>query len=96
METKFDSFSSVDADISVLQNDISAVETRRDNLEQEVQQAHYDEQIRDRIATIRQKEVERDKLNAELSALNLQADTRAQLSIKRSEVESKKAQVAAS
>lgn len=96
MEASFDSFSSVDADISVLENDMTATETRRDGLEQEIQDARYDEQMRERRATVSQKEAERDKLNSELSALNRQADTRAQLAIKRSELESKNAQILAS
>ncbi|BEJ06595.1 hypothetical protein CcaverHIS641_0311170 [Cutaneotrichosporon cavernicola] len=96
MEQSFDSFSSVDADISVLENDVSSLETRRETLEQEVQEARYDEQLRERRSAVGQKEAAREKLNGELTALNRQADTRAQLSIKRSELESKKAQVEAS
>lgn len=96
METSFDSLSSVDADISVLENDITSTETRRDSLEQEIQEARYDEQMRDRRSIVSQKEAEREKLNSELSALNRQADTRAQLAIKRTELESKNAQKLAS
>lgn len=96
MESSFDSFSSVDADISVLENDISSTETRRDSLEQEIQEVQYDEQMRERKSTVSQKETERDKLNSELTALNRQADTRAQLGIKRNELESKNAQILAS
>ncbi|GMK53777.1 hypothetical protein CspeluHIS016_0103630 [Cutaneotrichosporon spelunceum] len=96
MEQSFDSFSSVDADISVLENDVSSLETRREALEQEVQEAGYDEQLRERRSAVGQKEAAREKLNSELTALNRQADTRAQLSIKRSELESKNAQVEAS
>lgn len=96
MERSFDSFSSVDADISVLENDVSSLETRRETLEQEVQEARYDEQLRERRSAVGEKEAMREKLNGELTALNRQADTRAQLSIKRSELESKNAQVEAS
>ena len=42
---------------------------------------------------IRQKEAEKDKVNAELSVLNRQADSRAQLAIKRNELTSKSNQV---
>lgn len=96
MEATFDSVSSVDADISVLANDLEASEQRRDRLDEEIRNAKYDDQMRERGAAIRQKELEKDKINAELSALNRQADTRAQLSIKRTEIESKTAQVDAS
>lgn len=96
MEATFDSVSSVDADISVLENDIAALEQRRDQLDEGIRNAHYDERMRECAASIREKEAEKDKINAELSALNRQADSRAQLGIKRSEVASKTAQVDAS
>lgn len=96
MEASFDSVSSVDADLSVLENDLEASEQRHKKLDDEISNAKYDEQIRKRGDVIRQKELEKDRINAELSALNRQADTRAQLSIKRTEIESKTAQVDAS
>lgn len=46
--------------------------------------------------SIRQKEGERDKIQGELSVLNRQADSRAQLAIKRNELRSKHGQVEAS
>lgn len=52
--------------------------------------------MRDKNASIRQKEGERDKVQGELSALNRQADSRAQLGIKRNEVRSKQSQIEAS
>lgn len=96
MEAQFDSVSSVDADISVLENDIGGTKDRREKLDEEIREARYDEQLRERGASIRQKDAERDKTNSELSALNRQADSRAQLSIKRSELQAKKAQIDAS
>lgn len=95
-EANFESVSSVEADISVVENDIAVTEGRRDRLDEEIQNARYDEQVRERAAAIRQKEADRDKINSDLSVLNRQADSRAQLSIKRSELESKTAQMNAS
>lgn len=96
MDATFDSISSVDADISVLENDIAATEDRKNRLSEEIRSARYDEQMREKASAIRQKEADRDKANSELSALNRQADTRAQLSIKRNELQSKSNQVEAS
>ncbi|KAK4689016.1 DNA repair protein RAD50, partial [Tremellales sp. Uapishka_1] len=94
-ESNFDSVTSVDADISIVENQISDAQGQLDRLDQELSEARYDEQIRERSTTIRQKETDRDKINSELSALNRQADSRAQLSIKRNELQTKKASIEA-
>lgn len=79
----------------MLESKIAEIEEQRAKLEADLQAAKYDEQIRDKIAAIRQKEADRDKVNGELSALNRQADSRAQLAIKRGELSSKDSQIAA-
>ncbi|KAL7420509.1 DNA repair protein rad50 [Cryptotrichosporon argae] len=95
-EANFESVSPVDADINVLEKDIEAAEGRRGSLETEIREARYDEQMRERSLAIRQKEADRDKANAELALLNRQADSRAQLAIKRAEAATKNGQVEAS
>jgi DNA repair protein RAD50 len=80
----------------VLENDVAVSEGRRERIDEEIQQARYDDQIREHNLTIRQKDADREKVNSELSLLNRQADSRAQLSIKRSELDSKTAQMNAS
>lgn len=96
MEATFESVSSVEADISVIENDIAVAEGRRDRLDEEIQGARYEEQVRERSAAIRQKEADRDKISSDLAVLNRQADSRAQLSIKRSDYDSKTSQMNAS
>lgn len=88
--------SSVDVQIELLEAKLKENEDQRTRLEQDIREARFDEQIREKASAIRQKETDRDKINAELSALNRQADSRAQLAIKRNELSSKKNQVAAS
>jgi DNA repair protein RAD50 len=88
--------SSVDVEIDLLQSKIAEAEEQKARLEQDIRDAKYDEQIRDKTAVIRQKEAERDQISSELSALNRQADSRAQLAIKRGELGSKSGQVQAS
>lgn len=79
----------------MLEAKIAEAEEQRTKLEADIQAAKYDDQIREKIAAIRQKEADRDKVNGELSALNRQADSRAQLAIKRGELPSKGSQIAA-
>ncbi|OCF56822.1 DNA repair protein RAD50 [Kwoniella mangroviensis CBS 10435] len=92
-EASFDSITSLDAEISILQGKLTENEEQKSRLETEIRESRYDEQIREKAMLVRQKEAERDKINAELSALNRQADSRAQLTIKRNEVGGKTAQV---
>ncbi|WVR06574.1 hypothetical protein IAU60_003606 [Kwoniella sp. DSM 27419] len=95
-ESTFDTVSSLDVEIGILQDKINENEEQRARLEAEIRDARYDEQIREKGMLVRQKEAERDKINAELSALNRQADSRAQLTIKRNEAAAKAAQVESS
>jgi len=80
----------------MVETQITDLEDAKSRLEAEIREAKYDERIRDKTVSIRQKETDRDRANGELSALNRQADSRAQLSIKRNELNSKNSQVTAS
>ncbi|ORY30598.1 hypothetical protein BCR39DRAFT_529095 [Naematelia encephala] len=95
-ESSFDSVSNVDVEIELLEAKIAEAEESRNRLEQDIRDARFDEQFRDKGVIIRQKEQDRDKISSELSALNRQSDSRAQLAIKRNEMQSKTAQIAAS
>jgi len=95
-EDTFESVNSVDADIGLVETRIAEIEEQRARLDQDIREAKYDEQIRGKTVMIRQREADRDRINAELSALNRQADSRAQLGIKRSGLQSKTSQIGAS
>ncbi|GFZ50594.1 Hydrolase acting on acid anhydrides [Saitozyma sp. JCM 24511] len=95
-ESTFDTVSSLDAEIEMLEANIARTEEQQAQLEAEIRELRFDEKIREKAVEIRQKEAERDKISAELSALNRQADSRAQLAIKRNEMGSKQGHVAAS
>jgi DNA repair protein RAD50 len=95
-ESNFSSVSSVEAQVQMVETQITDLEDARSRLEQEIRDAKYDERIREKTVSIRQKETDRDRANGELSALNRQADSRAQLTIKRNELNSKNSQVTAS
>ena len=83
-------------EIELLEGKITEAEEHRTKLENDIRDARFDEQIREKTMIIRQKEAEKDKVNAELSILNRQADSRAQLSIKRNESAFKTNQISAS
>ena len=95
-ESQFESVSSVNVEVELLEGKLAEAEASRARLEEDIAEAKYDESLRDKTVAIRQKELDRDKVAAELSVLNRQADSRAQLSIKRNELQSKMGQVAAS
>jgi DNA repair protein RAD50 len=95
-EANFSSVSSVEAQVQMVEGQITDLEDAKNRLEQEIREAKYDERLREKTVSIRQKETDRDRANSELSALNRQADSRAQLTIKRNEMHSKNSQVTAS
>jgi len=95
-EDAFESITSVDTDIGLVQTRIAEIEEQRARLDQDIREARYDEQIRDKAVTVRQREADRDRVTPELSALNRQADSRAQLAIKRGELQSRTSQIGAS
>jgi DNA repair protein RAD50 len=95
-EATFESVSSVDVEIEMLEQKIAEAEDQRARLQNDIRDAKYDEQMREKTLAIRHKEAEKDKVQAELSALNRQADSRAQLSIKKGELTAKTNQIAAS
>lgn len=95
-EASYDSVSSFDVEIELLENKIKEINDAQSRLAADIVEARYDEQIRDRAAAIRQKEGERDKVQAELSALNRQADSRAKLALRRDELKTKEGSVQAS
>ena len=95
-EAAFDSVSSVDVEIELLEAKIREVEEQKARLEQDIRDAKYDHQLTEKSLLIRQKEADREKVSEELSALNRQADSRAKLAIKKGELTSKNNQITAS
>ena len=94
-EDAFESVNSVDADVALIENRIAEIEDQRARLDQDIREARYDEQLRDKAIAIRQREADRDRVSSELSSLNRQADSRAQLAIRRTELQSKTSQIEA-
>ena len=77
------------ADIGLVETRIAEIEEQRTRLDQDIREGRYDEQTREKAVAIRQREADRDRISSELSALTRQADSRAQLGIKRTDFENK-------
>lgn len=77
-------------DVSVAEKEQDEVNSRLEILRNELVEAKFEDRIKEHIAKIRELEDKRDSLNSDLTMLNKQADTRAKLSLKRSEIQNKR------
>lgn len=62
---------------------------RLEKAKEDIKGSNYDERISEKTTKSRSIEDQRDDLNNELRSLNLQADSRAKLDLKRDELKSK-------
>lgn len=92
-EAKIDVSQTLPAELRTIQTDIAAKRERLDALRAEARGAKFDERLAERVAQARALEAKRDALNGEIRTLSLQADTRARLDLKRTEVRNKSAEV---
>jgi len=80
-------------ELRTLTADIGEKKSRINKIRADVKASNYEEIIAEKSAKSRTMEDRREELNAEIRSLSLQADARARLDIKRSEVKSKKTDV---
>lgn len=80
-------------DLKSLENDIDEKRTRVAKVQADLASAGYEKKLGEKAARTREMEDARERLNAELTSLSRQADTRARLDIKRSEYKSKEKEV---
>ncbi|WVO14305.1 hypothetical protein L204_101937 [Cryptococcus depauperatus] len=92
-EDEYHSFFDPSAEIDILLNKIKELTSDYDELQNQIREAKYDEQMREKGLSIRQKDLERDKISAELAILNRKADSRAKLDLQRRDLDNKKAQI---
>jgi DNA repair protein RAD50 len=81
---------SLTTEIRTLQGDMEEKKRRMDKAREDIKAANYEERIAEKTSKARGFEEQRDDLNAEFRSLNLQADSRARLDLKRDEMKSKK------
>lgn len=76
-----------------LQVDIEEKERRIESIKEEIKAGSFEQRLGDMHAKSRNMESRRDELTAEIRTLSLQADARARLDLKRTEVKSKTAEM---
>ncbi|KAI9566180.1 P-loop containing nucleoside triphosphate hydrolase protein [Boletus coccyginus] len=81
------------SELRTLSGDIEEKKQRLEKLKRDIKGANFDERLSERASKARVMEDKRDSLNAELRGLSLQADARARLDLKRSEVKSRTLEV---
>lgn len=80
---------SLTTEIRTLHGDMEEKRRRLDKAKEDIKASNYDERIAEKTSKARSVEDQRDDLNNELRSLNLQADSRAKLDLKRDEQKSK-------
>lgn len=80
-------------ELRTLSGDIEEKKLRLEKVKKDMKDANYEERLNTRASKARTMEDRRDGLNVELRGLSLQADARARLDLKRSEVKSKTLEV---
>ncbi|KAG5221328.1 DNA repair protein [Salix suchowensis] len=92
-ERDLDATQVVESELRTLSGDIEEKKSRLDQLKATIQSANYDGRIAEKTTKAKHLEDRRDSLNAEFRALSLQADSRAKLDLKRTELKSKTAEL---
>ncbi|KAK7048369.1 DNA repair protein rad50 [Favolaschia claudopus] len=92
-EREVDATNSLPSELRAITDDIEEKQARLTKLQAEIDAAKYDEQVNEKTASTRRLEEQRDVLNAEFKALNMHADSRAKLELKRKDVKSKTSEI---
>lgn len=92
-EIKVDSSNTVQAELKFLLKDLESVQKRLEESQEAFRANNPDSAIKEKIAEKERFEAEKNNLNSRMRGLTLQADTRARLAIKRSEVSKKKSEI---
>ncbi|KDQ62331.1 hypothetical protein JAAARDRAFT_66083 [Jaapia argillacea MUCL 33604] len=92
-ESILDASQSLAGKLRTVIGDIEEKKSRLEKLRQEIRAANYDERMSEKSKNARTLEDQREALNAELRSLSLQADSRARLDIKRTEMKTKETDV---
>ncbi|KAF8552026.1 hypothetical protein OG21DRAFT_1486552 [Imleria badia] len=81
------------SELRTLSGDIEEKKLRFEKVKKDIKEANFEERLSERASKARVMEDKRDSLNTELRGLSLQADARARLDLKRSEVRSRTLEV---
>ncbi|KAG6379376.1 P-loop containing nucleoside triphosphate hydrolase protein [Boletus reticuloceps] len=92
-ESAVETMQGLASELRTLCGDIEEKKLRLEKVKKDIKEANFEERLSKRTSNARVMEDKRDSLNAELRSLSLQADTRARLDLKRSEVRSRTLEV---
>jgi DNA repair protein RAD50 len=81
------------SELRTLSGDIEEKKLRLEKVKRDIKEANFEERLSERASKARVMEDKRDSLNSELRGLSLQADARARLDLKRSEMRSRTLEV---
>ncbi|TIA89934.1 hypothetical protein E3P99_01838 [Wallemia hederae] len=96
IQSQIEDLNSTHANIEGMKSDVEESSRRLQQITHELNAERYDDNISDMTATIRSLEDRKDSRNSEMATLNLQADTRARLGIKKTDRDRKRNAVEAS
>ncbi|KAF7365212.1 DNA repair protein rad50 [Mycena venus] len=92
-ERELEATQSLPSELRTLTGDIEEKQSRLAKVQSEIAAAKYDERLDERTASTKALEEKRDVLNSEFKALNMHADSRAKLDLKRKDVKSKTTEI---
>ncbi|KII86927.1 hypothetical protein PLICRDRAFT_665598 [Plicaturopsis crispa FD-325 SS-3] len=93
-EAELDATQDVPSELRTVKADMDEKRSRIEKLRADVKAGDFERRLAEKTSKARSLEDRRDQMNGELRTLSLQADARAKLDIKRSEVKSKETDVA--
>ncbi len=85
-EREVDAAAGLSSRLRTFEVDIEEKQNRIQKIEDEMKAANYDERLGEKNTKIRNMELKRDELNAEVLTLSQQAESRARLDLKREEL----------
>lgn len=92
-EQQLDTTKTLGGELQTLGGDIQEKKARLDKVNSDIKALNYESKLAEKVAKSRTLEDRREELNTEIRTLSLQADSRARLELKRSDLKSNKAKV---
>ncbi|KAF8134783.1 AAA domain-containing protein [Mycena galopus ATCC 62051] len=94
-ERDLEASQNLQSELRTLTGDIEEKQSRLAKAQAEITAAKYDERLEEKTANTRLLEEQRDALNSEFKALNMHADSRAKLDLKKKDVKAKTTEIEA-
>ncbi|KAJ7505318.1 AAA domain-containing protein [Mycena galericulata] len=92
-ERQLEALQNIPSELNALNDDIEEQQNRLTKIQAEIAASKYDERLNEKTASTKTLEERRDVLNSEFKSLNLQAESRAKLEYRRTEVKAKSGEI---